>query len=465
LNLKKSVLLGALTMLSTLSVHALADERFAPLTIPYNGLCMGSRDARDDNFSPIVQRACGEGFDQQFEFLPDPENVGYYKIAARRYRVCLGISESSLDNGAELTEMPCYSDADAQLFRPVFDGANGFSLVAKHSGKCVDVYGDVLDQGASVVQWSCHGGRNQKFQTSTVIPMNDVIRGNMDKPQRGNFSWDIGKLITQEFKVGAAGFPTELAVLMGSPNDREHVDVILYKNNAEVFRHTFLDTIQRHSDWATVFPLKGIENPFQPGDRIRMSIMPYSRTSYVVMTPSADWPMSSSGSGALMFTLKGSTSPDMTPYPERESPHIRASTGQWSASGGSMLPENTVFTQKFKALQPGIPSELCLRMGIGVSQPYDVNLSISVGSEKIFEKAYFGIKQIWGGHSDEGTAYCGIFDISGISRNISIGEEVSFTFSSPYALALRTLSEPWEVGITGPDIPGKGRLILAFDLK
>ena len=36
-----------------------------------------------------------------------------------------------------------------------------FEIVARHSGKCLDVYEWSLADGARVVQWDCHGGMNQ----------------------------------------------------------------------------------------------------------------------------------------------------------------------------------------------------------------------------------------------------------------------------------------------------------------
>ena len=40
----------------------------------------------------------------------------------------------------------------------------GFSrIIARHSGKCLDVYAASLEDGASVIQWQCHGGQNQSW--------------------------------------------------------------------------------------------------------------------------------------------------------------------------------------------------------------------------------------------------------------------------------------------------------------
>ncbi|ABC31143.1 protein containing QXW lectin repeats [Hahella chejuensis KCTC 2396] len=42
--------------------------------------------------------------------------------------------------------------------------SNIYTMKAKNSGKCADVYGGDRRDGASVIQWSCHGGNNQRWQ-------------------------------------------------------------------------------------------------------------------------------------------------------------------------------------------------------------------------------------------------------------------------------------------------------------
>jgi uncharacterized protein (DUF1800 family) len=43
------------------------------------------------------------------------------------------------------------------------DFAGSYELVARHSGKCLDVSGISLDDRAPVQQWTCHGGPNQQW--------------------------------------------------------------------------------------------------------------------------------------------------------------------------------------------------------------------------------------------------------------------------------------------------------------
>ena len=49
------------------------------------------------------------------------------------------------------------------LASPAQATSGPFALVAKHSGKCLDVTGGSMAAGASVKQYQCNGGSNQKW--------------------------------------------------------------------------------------------------------------------------------------------------------------------------------------------------------------------------------------------------------------------------------------------------------------
>jgi len=38
-----------------------------------------------------------------------------------------------------------------------------YQIIAKHSGKCLDIAGGELYNGAAAIQWDCHGGDNQQW--------------------------------------------------------------------------------------------------------------------------------------------------------------------------------------------------------------------------------------------------------------------------------------------------------------
>ena len=55
------------------------------------------------------------------------------------------------------------SNAHSPTWRPSTSGFDA-ALVASHSQKCLDVNGGSLNDGASLIQWQCHGGANQQWR-------------------------------------------------------------------------------------------------------------------------------------------------------------------------------------------------------------------------------------------------------------------------------------------------------------
>src|SRR5437868_10012974 len=43
-----------------------------------------------------------------------------------------------------------------------------YEIVSRQSGKCLDVYGESLEDRAPVVQWVCHGSENQHWAIESL---------------------------------------------------------------------------------------------------------------------------------------------------------------------------------------------------------------------------------------------------------------------------------------------------------
>ena len=409
----------------------------------------------------IVQWGCTPADNQTFEFRPTTDNDGYYAIVAKHSGKCLGVDQASMTAGANLVQWDC-NGTDSQRFRPVFNGTDAFALVAKHSQLCLDIWGGVTAPGYGVIQWDCQDSANQKFQTSALkLPTNGPVLSTMDQGH-SDFAWELGQTFTQEFTVQASGFPVELGVRMGSNQNPYHARVIIQRDGVVLLDHVFLDKVQRFSDWATVFPLKGINTAFQVGDKIKVSIMPYISTGFAaVLVDNPNWPradIKGYGKVALKFYVQGAAAPDTSPYPERESLYIRSNVGRGSIDGGGVIPMGggNVFTQSFVALQTGVPTQLCIRMGAPRFEAYDIKLSMSVGAEKILDKEY-RVAQSSGD-------YCTNFDLSSVTRKIVTGEIVSFTFLTGSSLNMSYVPGA-EIGMTPGPVPSYGNVALEFYLK
>jgi hypothetical protein len=82
---------------------------------------------------------------------------------------CLDVFEESYENGATVGQWTC-NWGDNQLWH-VDPLGSGYQIQARHSDKCLDVLEDSHENGAAVIQWECHGGSNQTWQlvpTSTA---------------------------------------------------------------------------------------------------------------------------------------------------------------------------------------------------------------------------------------------------------------------------------------------------------
>lgn len=93
---------------------------------------------------------------------PPPATV-YYEIVARHSGKCLDVSGVSLDSGAQIIQWDCSRGANQQ-WRIVDLGDNYSVVIARHSGKQLDVSGASFDNGANAIQWDYRGNANQQWR-------------------------------------------------------------------------------------------------------------------------------------------------------------------------------------------------------------------------------------------------------------------------------------------------------------
>jgi len=102
--------------------------------------------------------------------LLPPSDGGFRSVAvAQHSQQCLDNTDLSTADGNPQQQFYC-EGGDQQLwnFRPVAGVANTFTVVNQQTGKCLDVNGVSTADGAAVIQWSCHGGTNQQFTLRRV---------------------------------------------------------------------------------------------------------------------------------------------------------------------------------------------------------------------------------------------------------------------------------------------------------
>jgi hypothetical protein len=88
---------------------------------------------------------------------------GLYTLVARHSNKCLDVADANVKNGADIQQWDC-TNGNNQKWNLVSKGGDVYTIAALHSGKCLDVAGARKDNGADVLQWDCHGKDNQDWQ-------------------------------------------------------------------------------------------------------------------------------------------------------------------------------------------------------------------------------------------------------------------------------------------------------------
>ncbi|KOX28252.1 beta-xylosidase [Saccharothrix sp. NRRL B-16348] len=106
------------------------------------------------------QYACATGDEQRWNFRPVAGLADTFTVVNQQSGKCLDVNAASTADGAAVIQWSCNSGANQQFtLRKVTYAGNDpddHQLVARHSGKCVDVNGVSTAQGAVVHQWTCN---------------------------------------------------------------------------------------------------------------------------------------------------------------------------------------------------------------------------------------------------------------------------------------------------------------------
>lgn len=96
-----------------------------------------------------------------------PPGLEFFEVVARPSGKCLDVGGASTDNLASVIQWDCHGGANQQWqFVPLSDGY--YRVVARHSGKVLDVYGVSTDDLAPIIQYESHGGLNQQWSLEPV---------------------------------------------------------------------------------------------------------------------------------------------------------------------------------------------------------------------------------------------------------------------------------------------------------
>ncbi|MCP2246626.1 RICIN domain-containing protein [Lentzea aerocolonigenes] len=86
----------------------------------------------------------------------------YYNLVARHSGKCVDVTSNSAADGATVLQYTCGSGLNQQ-WRLTDAGGGYFQVIAQHSGKCLDVSDASTTNGATVLQYRCGSGTNQQW--------------------------------------------------------------------------------------------------------------------------------------------------------------------------------------------------------------------------------------------------------------------------------------------------------------
>jgi mannan endo-1,4-beta-mannosidase len=134
------------------------------------------------------------------------------RLIARHSGKCLDVTGASTANHALLQQYSCGTGANQQFqFQPTDGGF--YRIVAQHSGRCLDVSGQSLQLKALIQQYDCWDGSNQQFRFAPTdggyyqlvargSTMCLDVAGHSTADAAGIQQYDCGTGTNQQFRVG-----------------------------------------------------------------------------------------------------------------------------------------------------------------------------------------------------------------------------------------------------------------------
>jgi hypothetical protein len=150
---------------------------------------------------------------------PPPPPIPAFSLVALHSGKCLDIPSGSLDAGIPVQQYTCHGGTNQQWrFEPT--GSGTYLVKAVHSAKCLDMEGAWFDNGGKAQQWDCHGWYNQQWilnaapqpgQTLTLVNAHSGRCLSIPAASRADgglaHQWDCHGGNNQQFLVITPGTP------------------------------------------------------------------------------------------------------------------------------------------------------------------------------------------------------------------------------------------------------------------
>ncbi|MFI9559524.1 RICIN domain-containing protein [Nonomuraea endophytica] len=168
------------TVLCTPSAASAQEFAWFEIIAVHSGKCLDVAHANPAHGADVIQGTCrgvGATTNQHWRFEGVAHLKGHVRVIARHSGKCLDVAHASLKHGANVLQGTCGGAGSTTnqfwSMRPVRAGfLQPFRLRAHHSGRCLDVANANLAHGADVVQATCAGagsGNNQLWNLRQVV--------------------------------------------------------------------------------------------------------------------------------------------------------------------------------------------------------------------------------------------------------------------------------------------------------
>jgi hypothetical protein len=153
--------------------HTNADETFTVTLLPpsdtsfpsvavaqHSQQCLDNTNLSGADGNPQQQFYCEGGDQQLWNFRPVADIADTYTVVNQQTGKCLAVNGAATTDGAAIQQSSCNGGTNQQFaLRKVTYAGNDthdYQLVARHSGKCVDVSGISAAARAAIHQWTCN---------------------------------------------------------------------------------------------------------------------------------------------------------------------------------------------------------------------------------------------------------------------------------------------------------------------
>lgn len=156
------------TEADTVEAASTSHFKIAQFTSRHSGKCLDVRGSLLVDSAAVIQYTCNEQGNQLFavsharDAHSHAREKNYFEIKALHSGKCLDVRGESLQDNAALVQFDCNGQYNQQFsFEPTSDGF--YAIKARHSGKCLEVRGERIEDSARLVQRSCNNEYNQQF--------------------------------------------------------------------------------------------------------------------------------------------------------------------------------------------------------------------------------------------------------------------------------------------------------------